>query len=104
MLPDAARDSQILLDAPRYSQRLPETNEQTQTKQKSNKQPETNKNTTSGQNKAEIALIWAQMVIFGRVGVEIARGSGHRIRKAEIALELGANDEFRARERPKSRA
>ena len=87
ILPDAPRDSQILLDAPRCCQRLPETNEQTQTKQKSNKQPETNKNTTSGQNKAEIG-----------------RGSGHRIRKAEIALELGANDEFRARERPKSRA
>ena len=73
ILPDAPRDSQILLDAPRCCQRLPETNEQTQTKQKSNKQPETNKNTTSGQNKAEIALIWAQTVIFGRAGVENAR-------------------------------
>ena len=76
MFPETHRcsqKSQILLDAPRCCQRLPETNEQTQTKQKSNKQPETNKNTTSRQNKVEIALIWAQTLIFGRAGVEIAR-------------------------------
>ena len=48
MFPETHRcsqKSQILLDAPRCCQRLPETNEQTQTKQKSNKQPETNEQT-----------------------------------------------------------